>query len=164
MKPVWSKEKDGEKPKYKERYLDAGVYSFTVNKAVWEASDRFVSEENQDGFYLNVWLDVVTNPNVPYRKRIFTKIGLDSPFRLNCLRESAGLETLAENEDFIAEDLVGKTLKAQVKVFTTNSGEKGNSITKFIPAKKSREDLAKEEDHIEEDTESFDESDVDAPF
>lgn len=132
MKPVWD-EKENNQKKFKEILLEAGEYTGTIKKAEWVQSQYMVNQYNPDGDCLSVWVDVETEDRDV--KRLFDKISITNPTKLNLLRTAASLKPVRRDESFSDEKkLVGKTINIEVDEYTSKAGKVSNIIKEYSPA------------------------------
>ena len=83
MKPVWD-EKESKQSSFKDLIIDADEYTGNIKKVEWVNSPYSVTEYNQDGLCLSVWIDIKYDVQT---KRIFDNISFNSPTKINYLRK-----------------------------------------------------------------------------
>ena len=120
MKPVWA-EKESKQSSFKDLIIDADEYTGTIKKVEWVNSPYSITEYNQDGLCLSVWIDIPTN--VSQTKRIFDKIAVTSPTKLNELRQAVGLKPVAKGEDFDESEITGLQVEVEIDKYTSKAGK-----------------------------------------
>ena len=105
----------GQNSTYVSKPLPEGEYRAKVVKSEWAKHKQYEESVNPEGWFLRLWIDVVNKD-----KRVFCNIPITKPGKLNKLRESAGLKPVGENDDFKAEDIAGKIVKVNLKVYGKN--------------------------------------------
>lgn len=150
MKPVWDeKEKNSN---FKDILLDAGEYTAKIKKAEWTTNKYMETEYNKTGACLSVWVDIEYDGE---NKRIFDKISVTSPTKLNALREALGLKPIKKGDNFDPKPLVGKQVYVEIDQYTAKStGKVSNIIKQYL--KDIEEEIAAEEDTV---VRSFDDED-----
>lgn len=129
MKPVWD-EKEKKQSSFKDLIIDADEYTGTIKKVEWVNSPYSITEYNQDGLCLSVWIDIPTNGN--QTKRIFDKIAVTSPTKLNELRQAVGLKPVAKGEDFDESEITGREIEVEVDKYTSKAGKVSNIVKRYI--------------------------------
>jgi hypothetical protein len=128
MKPVWDEKE--KRSNYKDILLDAGEYAAKIKKAEWTTSDYMISDYNKNGACLSVWVDINYDGE---NKRIFDKISVTSPSKLNSLREAIGLKPLKKGQNFDEKPLIGKEIYIEVDQYTAKStGRVSNIIKQYL--------------------------------
>ena len=129
MKPVWD-EKESKQSSFKDLIIDADEYTGTIKKVEWVNSPYSITEYNQDGLCLSVWIDIPTN--VSQTKRIFDKIAVTSPTKLNELRQAVGLKPVAKGEDFDESEITGLQVEVEIDKYTSKAGKISNIVKRYI--------------------------------
>ena len=125
MKPVWDeKEKNSN---FKDILLDAGEYTAKIKKAEWTTSDYMKNDYNKTGACLSVWIDIEYDGD---NKRIFDRISVTNPTKLNELRKAVGLKPVKKGDNFDGKPLVGKQVYVEVDQYTAKSTGKVSNIIK----------------------------------
>ena len=125
MKPVWDEKE--KRSNYKDILLNAGEYAAKIKKAEWTTSDYMISDYNKNGTCLSVWVDINYDGE---NKRIFDKISVTSPSKLNALREAIGLKPLKKGQNFDEKPFIGKEIYIEVDQYTAKSTGKVSNIIK----------------------------------
>ena len=152
MKPVWDeKEKNS---KFKDILLDAGEYTAKIKKAEWTTSEYLVNQYNKNGACLSVWIDIEYDGE---NKRIFDKISVTSPSKLNAIREAVGLKPIKKGDNFSEKPLVGKQIYVEVDQYTSKAGKVSNIIKQYLKDIEDdnndyEEEVVRSYDNDEEDT------------
>ena len=131
MKPVWD-EKEENKKKFKEVLLEAGEYTGRVKKVEWVQSPYMVNQYNPNGDCLSVWVDVKMEDGDT--KRLFDRISVTNPTRLNMLRTAANLKPVKKNENFDESQIMNKEVDIEVDEYTSKAGKVSNIIKEYFPA------------------------------
>ena len=129
MKPVWD-EKESKQSSFKDLIIDADEYTGNIKKVEWVNSPYSITEYNQDGLCLSVWIDIPTN--VSQTKRIFDKIAVTSPTKLNELRQAVGLKPVAKGEDFDESEITGRQVEVEIDKYTSKAGKVSNIVKRYI--------------------------------
>jgi hypothetical protein len=159
MKPVWDEKE--KRSNYKDILLDSGEYTAKISKAEWTTSEYMITDYNAKGACLSVWIDINYDGE---NKRIFDKISVTSPTKLNALREAVGLKPVKKGENFNEKPLNGKQVYVEVEQYTSKAGKVSNIIKQYL------KDIVEDSVAVaeEEDTRhSFDydnDSDLGVPF
>ena len=127
MKPVWDEKE--KRSNYKDILLDAGEYTAKIAKAEWTTSEYLKSEYNKTGACLSVWVDIEYDGE---RKRIFDKISVTSPSKLNALRLAVGLKPIKKGENFNEKPLNGKQIYVEVDQYTSKAGKVSNIVKQYL--------------------------------
>ena len=127
MKPVWDEKE--KRSNYKDILLDAGEYTAKIAKAEWTTSEYLKSEYNKTGACLSVWVDIEYDGE---NKRIFDKISVTSPTKLNALREAVGLKPVKKGENFNEKPLNGKQVYVEIEQYTSKAGRVSNIIKQYL--------------------------------
>jgi hypothetical protein len=125
MKPSWDEKE--KRSSYKDILLDAGEYTAKIKKAEWTTSEYMKTDYNPSGACLSVWVDIEYDGE---NKRIFDKISVTSPTKLNALREAVGLKPIKKGENFNEKPLVGKQVYVEIDQYTAKSTGKVSNIIK----------------------------------
>ena len=128
MKPVWE-EKEKKQSSFKDLIIDADEYTGNIKKVEWVNSPYSVTEYNQDGLCLSVWIDI---PYDGQTKRIFDKISVTSPTKLNELRQAVGLQPIPKGGDFNESEILGKEVELEVDRYTSKAGKVSNIVKRYI--------------------------------
>jgi len=128
MKPIWD-EKESKQSSFKHLIIDADEYTGNVKKVEWVNSPYAITEYNQDGLCLSVWIDI---PYDGQTKRIFDKISVTSPTKLNELRQAVGLQPVLKGGDFEESEILGKEIQLEVDRYTSKAGRVSNIVKRYI--------------------------------
>ena len=127
MKPVWDEKE--KRSNYKDILLDSGEYTAKISKAEWTTSEYMITDYNSKGACLSVWVDINYDGE---NKRIFDKISVTSPTKLNALREAVGLKPVKKGENFNEKPLNGKQVYVEVEQYTSKAGRVSNIIKQYL--------------------------------
>lgn len=131
MKPVWD-EKENNKKKFNDTVLEAGIYIGKIKKCEWVQSEYMINQYNPDGDCLSVWVDVELEDGGT--KRLFDRISVTNPSKLNMLRTAVGLKPVKRNENFDETQLRGKVVNVEADEYTSKAGKVSNIIKDYLPA------------------------------
>ena len=154
MKPVWDEKE--KKSNYKDILLDAGEYVGKIKKAEWTTSPYLINDYNKNGTCLSVWVDIDYDGE---NKRIFDKISITSPTKLNALREAVGLKPVRKGDNFNEKPLNGKQVYVEVDQYTSKAGKVSNIIKQYMKEMEVQEEQASFNDY-----EDHDDNDERVPF
>jgi hypothetical protein len=76
-----------------------------------------------------VWVDI---PYDGQTKRIFDKISITSPTKLNELRQAVGLQPVPKGGDFDESEILGKEIQLEVDRYTSKAGKVSNIVKRYI--------------------------------
>jgi hypothetical protein len=128
MKPVWD-EKEKKQSSFKDLIIDADEYTGKIKKVEWINSPYSITEYNQEGLCLSVWIDI---PYDGQTKRIFDKISVTSPTKLNELRQAVGLQPVPKGEDFEESEILGREVQLEVDRYTSKAGKVSNIVKRYV--------------------------------
>jgi len=148
MKPVWD-EKEKTQSSFKEIIINAGKYTGKIKKVEWVKSQYSVTEYNPDGTCLSVWIDIPTKDGMT--KRVFDKISITSPTKLNQLRISAGLKPVKKGDNFDEAPLQGKSIELEVDRYTSKAGKVSNIVKSYLEVATKKNAFDDNEDNDETD-------------
>ena len=148
MKPVWE-EKEKTQGSFKEIIINAGKYTGKIKKAEWVQSEYSVTEYNHDGTCLSVWIDIPTKDGKT--KRVFDKISITSPTKLNQLRVSAGLKPVKKGDNFDEAPLQGKSVEVEVDRYTSKAGKVSNIVKSYLEVASKKNAFEEQESDSETD-------------
>jgi len=150
MKPVWD-EKEQKQTGFKDIILNSGKYTGKIKKVEWVQSEYSVTEYNHDGTCLSVWIDIATKDGKT--KRVFDKISITSPTKLNQLRVAAGLKPVSKGDNFDESPLSGKNIQVEVDKYTAKStGKISNIVKNYLQAEAKKKAFEYEEASSSEET------------
>ena len=129
MKPVWE-EKEKNTRQFKEIIIEAGAYEGKIKKVEWIKSEYSVTQYNPDGVCLSVWIDISLEDGET--KRVFDKISITNPSKLNELRLAAGLKSVKKGENFDEKPLQGKTIELEIDRYTSKAGKVSNIVKSYL--------------------------------
>lgn len=129
MKPVWD-EKEKNSKQFKEAIIEAGVYEGKIKKVEWIESEYSVTQYNPKGTCLSVWVDILLDEGGT--KRVFDKISITNPTKLNDLRTAAGLKPVKKGEDFDEKPLEGKLITIEVDEYKSKAGKVSNIAKAYL--------------------------------
>ena len=129
MKPVWD-EKEKNSKQFKEVIIEAGTYDGKIKKSEWIESEYQKNQYNPNGTCLSVWVDIPLDEGGT--KRIFDKISITNPTKLNDLRIAAGLKPVKKGDNFDEKPLEGKTIVIQVDEYTSKAGKVSNIAKAYL--------------------------------
>ena len=148
MKPVWE-EKEKKQTGFKDIILNAGKYNGKIKKVEWVQSEYSVTEYNQDGTCLSVWIDIPAKDGMT--KRVFDKISITSPTKLNQLRVAAGLKPVSKGDNFDESPLSGKSISVEIDEYTAKStGKVSNIVKNYLEAEAKKKAFEYEDSSSEE--------------
>ena len=130
MKLVWD-EKENNGKKFSDAILEAGEYTGKIKKCDWIQNDYMISDYNPDGNCLSVWIDVQMDDGSA--KRLFDKISVTNPSKLNSLRAAASLEPVKKGDNFNEKELLGKVVNVEVDEYTSKAGKVSNIVRDYSP-------------------------------
>ena len=130
MKPVWD-EKEKNSKKFNDVLLEAGEYTGKIKKCDWTQSEYMVNQYNPDGDCLSVWVDVQMDDGSS--KRLFDRISVTNPSRLNSLRTALSLKPIKKGDNFNEKELLGKVVNIEVDEYTSKAGKVSNIIKDYSP-------------------------------
>lgn len=131
MKPVWDEKEDNSK-RFVDTVINAGEYTGKIKKVEWIQSEYMINQYNPDGDCLSVWVDVEGEEFGT--KRLFDKISITNPSKLNSLRTAAGLSPVKRGDNFDEKDLRGRVIEVEVDEYTSKSGKVSNIIKSYSPS------------------------------
>ena len=169
MKPNWKEkeEKIEAKKKYQDVVIPDGEYRGTVVHSKWITSQYSISQYNPKGTCLSVWVDIKQKNN--QTKRLFDKISVTNPTRLNELRSACGLNPIGKNDDFNEDDVLNEHVIVKVIKYTSKVGKISNIIKEYV-IKDYEEDYSDndndttEEDEMNDDSSVFEGGNNEVPF
>jgi hypothetical protein len=147
MKPVWDEKE--KRSNYKDILLDAGEYVGKIKKAEWTTSEYLINDYNKSGTCLSVWVDIDYDGEI---KRIFDKISITSPTKLNALLQAVGLTSVKKGENFNEKPLNGKQVYVEVDQYTSKAGKVSNIIKQYLkdaPVEEEKTSFASDDDNDE---------------
>jgi hypothetical protein len=130
MKPVWD-EKEKNSKKFNDVLLEAGEYTGKIKKCDWTQSEYMINQYNPDGDCLSVWVDVQMDDGSS--KRLFDRISVTNPSRLNALRTALSLKPIKKGDNFNEKELLGKMINIEVDEYTSKAGKVSNIIKEYSP-------------------------------
>ena len=130
MKPIWD-EKEKNSKKFNDVLLEAGEYTGKIKKCNWTQSEYMINQYNPDGNCLSVWVDVQMDDGSS--KRLFDRISVTNPSRLNALRTALSLKPIKKGDNFNEKELLGKMINIEVDEYTSKAGKVSNIIKEYSP-------------------------------